>query len=405
MAGKLTLFSFFSGSGFLDLGFETNGFEVAYVNEIHRPFQDAYKYSRNLLNLPHAKYGYYSDDVAKLTDDNACHKLAELIADARLTSKVIGFIGGPPCPDFSIGGRNRGRDGDNGKLSGSYIELVCRLQPDFFLFENVKGLWKTQKHRSFYEELKRKVQDAGYITSEKLINSIEYSVPQDRDRIILLGFNLSLFGKDLSGERSISEFVLPWNSYKRYIKKSVLNIAWPKTEPFQIDSEKRKPDEVIEELTVEHWFRRNDVYNHPNAQHFFKPRAGLKRFNSIDEGDDSKKSFKRLHRWRYSPTACYGNNEVHLHPYKARRISVSEALSIQSLPALYSLPPYMSLTDMFKTIGNGVPYLVAVALSNLIAEIFDDEKMTDFLDWTNELKESHFEAVSNQPIQLGLKFS
>ncbi|MBE9201384.1 DNA cytosine methyltransferase [Nodularia sp. LEGE 06071] len=58
------------------------------------------------------------------------------------------------------------------------------------------------------------------------------------------------------------------------------------------------------------------------------------RFTAIDEGDVSNKSFKRPHRWRYSPTACYGNNEVHLHPYQVRRISVAEALAIQSLPKI-----------------------------------------------------------------------
>ncbi|HEY9628527.1 MAG TPA: DNA cytosine methyltransferase [Coleofasciculaceae cyanobacterium] len=403
MNSNLTLFSFFSGSGFLDLGFEMNGFEVAYVNEIHLPFQDAYKYSRKLLNLPNAKYGYHSDDVAKLTDDSACNKLAELIADARLSSKVVGFIGGPPCPDFSIGGKNKGRYGDNGKLSGSYIDLVCKLQPDFFLFENVKGLWRTQKHKSFYEELKRKVQDFGYITSEKLINAIEYSVPQDRDRIILLGFRLDLFEKDLSGKRSIPECIFPWNSHRKYTKNIVMDLPWPNTESFQIDLEKKKPAGIIEELTVEYWFKKNDVYNHPNTIHFFKPRAGLKRFNSVDEGDDSRKSFKRLHRWRYSPTACYGNNEVHLHPYKVRRISVSEALSIQSLPASYSLPPYMSLSNMFKTIGNGVPYLVASGLANLIAELLNNENTTDLIDLAMEVKEENLRTITNQLIQLEMK--
>ena len=83
------------------------------------------------------------------------------------------------------------------------------------------------------------------------------------------------------------------------------------------------------------------------------------------EGDVSKKSYKRLHRWRYSPTAAYGNNEVHLHPYKERRISVAEAMSIQSLPKEFVLPSEMTLSDMFKSIGNGVPYLLAykIALS------------------------------------------
>jgi DNA (cytosine-5)-methyltransferase 1 len=264
-------------------------------------------------------------------------------------------------------------------------------------------LWRTQKHRLFYEEIKRKVQDSGYITSERLVNSIEYSVPQDRDRIILLGFHMSLFGKDLHSGKNVSEIILPWDSSRKYIKNEILNIGWPKAEHFQVDSERRKPDEVIEELTVEHWFRKNDVCNHPNALHFFKPRAGLKRFNSVEEGDDSKKSYKRLHRWRYSPTACYGNNEVHLHPYKARRISASEALSIQSLPRLYSLPPYMSLTNMFKTIGNGVPFLLSVALAKLIMETLDNKEITDFLNSSDIFRKSYFKAASNRSMQLELK--
>ena len=92
---------------------------------------------------------------------------------------------------------------------------------------------------------------------------------------------------------------------------------------------------------------------------------------SIDEGDVSKKSYKRLHRWRYSPTAAYGNNEVHLHPYKVRRISASEALAIQSLPKEFDLPPEMSLSDMFKTIGNGVPYLLSKALADTIRDYLE----------------------------------
>jgi DNA (cytosine-5)-methyltransferase 1 len=111
--------------------------------------------------------------------------------------------------------------------------------------------------------------------------------------------------------------------------------------------------------------------NHPNAEHFFKPRAGIKRFESVDEGDDSKKSYKRLHRWRYSPTACYGNNEVHLHPYKVRRLSVAEALAIQSLPKDFALSVHLSLSNMFKTIGNGVPYLASKALALTIADFLE----------------------------------
>jgi len=92
------------------------------------------------------------------------------------------------------------------------------------------------------------------------------------------------------------------------------------------------------------------------------------RFLSIEEGDTKRKSFKRLHRWRYSPTAAYGHNEVHLHPYKPRRLSVAEALAIQSLPRQFELPPDMTLTNMFQSVGNGVPFLASKMAARSIKE-------------------------------------
>ena len=84
-----------------------------------------------------------------------------------------------------------------------------------------------------------------------------------------------------------------------------------------------------------------------------------------------------MHRWRYSPTAAYGNNEVHLHPYKARRISVAEALAIQSLPKEFAIPEAISLTDMFKSIGNGVPYLAAKGLAENINDFIFNNPIKD----------------------------
>ena len=122
------------------------------------------------------------------------------------------------------------------------------------------------------------------------------------------------------------------------------------------------------ELTVQHWFDRNDVEHHPTAAYRFSVRNGIGRMVLAREGDTSRKSFKRLHRWRYSPTVAYGNNEVHLHPWRDRRLSVAEAMALQSLPREFTLPPGMTLSDKFKTIGNGVPYLLARALALTIAD-------------------------------------
>ncbi len=372
MSDRPCIFSFFAGSGFLDLGFETSGFNIVYVNEIFAPFMAAYRHSREVLKMRSPEYGYHhgeAADVTKLISGKEEQHLQELVKDCRKSHNIIGFIGGPPCPDFSIGGKNRGSLGDNGKLSAAYIELICRNLPDFFLFENVKGLWKTTKHRLFFESLKQQLHEAGYILTERLINAIEYGVPQDRERIILIGLKnnfLQDIGSKIGSEKFLYEEYFPWSNYILYSREKVFAYPWCKCERFQENSLIPCPDDIPEELTVEYWFRKNNVLKHPNAENCFQPRAGITKFAVIDEGDDSKKSFKRLHRWRYSPTACYGNNEVHLHPYKIRRISVAEALAIQSLPANFVLPESMSLTNMFKTIGNGVPYLASQALAQTI---------------------------------------
>lgn len=368
-----TIFSFFSGAGFLDLGFESSGFRVAHVNEYYKPFLEAYHYARQHLDIARPEYGYHGKSATDFLEGEKKKHLTEIVEDARKSSSLVGFIGGPPCPDFSIGGKNKGRDGDNGKLSATYIEIICQQKPDFFLFENVKGLWKTNKHREFYEELKKKTQEY-YFTTNALSNAIEYGVPQDRERIILLGFRRDLIASRLDKPTRILDF--PWKKHALYAGEDIFSHPWPGTNRFEEDSVIPCSQDIVQELTVEHWFRKNNVLNHPNSEQFFQPRAALPRFESINEGDDSKKSFKRLHRWRYSPTAAYGHNEVHLHPYKIRRISVAEALAIQSLPRDFFLPPSMTLTDAFKSTGNGVPFLMARAIAQTILEflgVVDDK--------------------------------
>jgi DNA (cytosine-5)-methyltransferase 1 len=354
------LFTFFAGAGFLDLGFETSGFDVVFANEFHGPFLGAYKYAREIMRIAKPMFGYLQDDIQVLIAEEEASVLKKYVERARKSHGLVGFIGGPPCPDFSVAGKNKGRDGKNGVLSQVYIDLVCQQKPDFFLFENVKGLWRTKTHRAFYEELKSKLQVAGYVLSERLINSIEYGAPQDRDRIILVGFLKDSFAG--LAEESFADF--PWADTMRFPRSVFETVKWPIAESFSVNREKVKPPGVPAELTVQYWFDKNRVTQHPNAADCFVPRAALPKFKIIDEGDDSKKCFKRLHRWRYSPTVAYGNNEVHLHPYEARRISVAEALALQSLPIEFELPLDMTLTDKFKAIGNGVPYLAAKGLAS-----------------------------------------
>ena len=93
-------------------------------------------------------------------------------------------------------------------------------------------------------------------------------------------------------------------------------------------------------------------------------KAYSDKFKTVKEGDTSRKSFKRLHRHRFSPTVCYGHNEVHLHPWKNRRLSVREAMRIQGIPDTYELQSDMPLTAKFTLVSNGVP----VPLASKVAE-------------------------------------
>lgn len=343
----IEVFSFFSGLGFMDLGFEGAGFDVSFVNEYNHNFMQAYQYARrNRVHRP--RYGYYEGSMEAFLSDSTWNTRFPDYAK-RKENRLIGFIGGPPCPDFSTAGKNAGSTGKNGQLTEKYVKLIIKRQPDFFVLENVKGLYQTKKHKVFYEQMKKRLYRAGYSLFDSVENALEYGVPQFRDRLILVGFNRKRFGKNL-------KYTI--GTQKIYQMKNINSCNWPTVDVFQTGNVRNEPEGIITELAVEYWFRQNDVENHPNSNDYFNAIVN-ERFITISEGDTSKKSFKRLHRWRYSPTAAYGNNEVHLHPYQPRRISIAEALAIQSLPIWFEVMPTLSLSAKFKMVGNGVPYLLA----------------------------------------------
>ena len=117
---KMSLFSFFSGAGFLDLGFEwTKKYAIRFVNEIQHSFLQTYRYSRNILRLPEPSFGYSVADINWFLDEDKFNRIFTLVEKAKKVGAPVGFIGGPPCPDFSVGGKNRGQHGENGKLSGT----------------------------------------------------------------------------------------------------------------------------------------------------------------------------------------------------------------------------------------------------------------------------------------------
>ena len=118
-----SIFSFFTGAGFLDLGFEDAGFTTMMANEIDPDFSRVYRYSRKVMRKTLPKFGLQTGDVCCYLEDDAKRKeLAKRVREAKKENTLVGFIGGPPCPDFSIAGKQAGSTGKNGRLSQVYVD-------------------------------------------------------------------------------------------------------------------------------------------------------------------------------------------------------------------------------------------------------------------------------------------
>ncbi len=361
---KIPVLSFFTGAGFLDMGFEKAGFNICWTNEFNESFIKLYE------------YGYTSWRQAEGVTEKAIISEKKSIEDLQ-TSEIInkafidgmpehwGIIGGPPCPDFSNGGSNNGFSGENGKLTSTFIYLILKLKPSFFLIENVTGLYRIKKHRKFLDILLSELDINGYKIDLKIVNSIHFNVPQDRPRLFIVGIERALFNNQSLNKEW---FPFPEGCFPDY-----KSFNWPKRNHFgsKLNSIKGLPHR----LTITSIFDTDPSPEElPNGMEYFNSKSD--KFKLIDEGDTSRKSFKRLHRYRYSPTACYGNNEVHLHPSKPRRLSVREVLRIQGIPDSYVLPKNLPLSSKFKFISNGVPmplaYNIAISLKNFLSNEIKD---------------------------------
>lgn len=364
---KIKVLSFFTGGGFMDIGFEQAGFETIWANEINSLYAEMYSIGINSMRKHNG-----DQRQAAISDNRSIVDISaqEIITSAfgKQSPKTFGIIGGPPCQDFSTAGSIRGFEGDRGILTKVFLERINEIEPSFFVMENVEGLWKIKKNRRQFTSMLNGITNK-YIITQNILNALEYGIPQDRKRLFLVGFSKIQFPKmEFELDRL---FKWPEKPYK----DALIKYDWPKRSSF-LHSPKSPPG-VPPELCVESCLVKQHNVKVANANEIF--RSYSDKFKLIDEGDTRSQSFKRLHRYRYSPTACYGNNEVHLHPYLPRRLSVREALRIQGVPDSYELPlfigqkrRYVGLTAKFKMIGNGVPVPLAKYVASSVKQFLED---------------------------------
>lgn len=164
----------FAGAGGMSLGFEQAGFDVLAAVEIDPIHSAIHKYNfPKCAVLPQSVQDITGDHIRKVTT----------IGD----QKVDVVFGGAPCQGFSLIGR-RVLDDPRNSLVKDFVRIVSELDASYFVFENVKGL-TVGKHKKFLFELIETFEASGYDVRKewRVLNAANYGVPQDRQRLFLLG--------------------------------------------------------------------------------------------------------------------------------------------------------------------------------------------------------------------------
>ena len=317
--------SLFTGAGGLDLGFEQAGFDIVWANEFDKNIWETFE-----TNFPKTKLDKRSITNIKPED----------------MPKADGFIGGPPCQSWSAAGSRRGICDARGKLFYDYIRLLKAKQPKFFLAENVPGILQP-KHKEAFENILSEFEDAGYNVSHKLLNANNFGVPQDRKRVIIVGYHKSLNKK----------FNFPESQeYKPTLEDAISDLKESKPA-----KEKNKTNGKSKLKTTNH--------EHMNGG-FSSIYMSRNRVRSWDEP-----SFTIQAGGRHAPIhpkapkmELIGKDKrifAPNHEDKYRRLSVRECARIQTFPDDFIFK-YTDIGDGYKMIGNAVPVNLAKHIAKKI---------------------------------------
>lgn len=316
--------SFFAGCGGLDLGFRQAGFDVVWANELEPHCRETY-----VRNHPGTQF--MLGDICNINPIE--------IPDCD------GFIGGPPCQSWSVGGKQKGLDDARGRLFLKYIELINYKHPKFFVIENVKGMLDS-KFKNIFENFVMMLDDAGYDVKWQVLNAIDFRVPQNRERVFFVGFRK---------EYKINyKFPTPTCNQPITLEQAISDIRISPNPFYGSKSDFKKPVCQDEEV------KKDDLYNHDVFVSKWGPfyfRGNRRRgWNQPSFTINATADYIPLHP--SSPKMMYYGHENWnfqqnlLNQY--RRLSVRECARIQSFPDNFVFL-YDNIKDAYRMIGNAVP--------------------------------------------------
>ncbi|MEC5238942.1 DNA (cytosine-5-)-methyltransferase [Bacillus mycoides] len=120
-------------------------------------------------------------------DENHFHHDVRFLDGNQYKNQVDLFVGGSPCQSFTLFGYQKGLDEARGTLFYEFARLIKEIQPKVFIYENVQGLVKHDKGKT-WNVVQRVFDSLGYKVHYQILNSADYGIPQKRRRIFIVGF-------------------------------------------------------------------------------------------------------------------------------------------------------------------------------------------------------------------------
>lgn len=338
----IKVISLFSGCGGLDLGFKKAGFDIPWANEYDKTIWDTYRHNHKKTFL----------DTRSIVDISS-----EDIQDCD------GIIGGPPCQSWSEAGAMRGINDARGELFFEFIRILFDKQPKFFLAENVSGMM-SKRHQSAIQNIKLLFNKAGYNLYFKVLNAKYYQVPQDRKRIIFIGFR-----KDLA-----LKYTFPIEQDNIITLRDTISTfkgAIPAGEKNRTNQKAKLSNEYMHGSFSSIYMSRNRVRSWDEPS--FTIQAGGR--HAPMHPSAPKMIYKKENKFIMSK----GDESLY------RRMSVRECAAIQTFPSNFIFK-YDKVADGYKMVGNAVPVNLAYILAQSIKQTLKN---------TNELTASNQQIMCN----------
>ena len=298
----LKVLDLFAGCGGLGLGFEAAGFETIGI-EMDQDASDSY--NKNLLG-------------------KCINQKLSIDSDFPHCDVVIG---GPPCQPFSVGGKQLGlKDSRDG--FPIFIKAVKILKPKVWLFENVRGM--AYRNKDYLNEILEELRGLKYEISIKIVNSKRLNVPQNRERLIVVGHK--------------NQFFFPEDSEKIYTV-----------------------DDAIGDIAFN--IQEDDIFLTPNQDKYIKKYEIAS--DCINPRDLILNKPARTLTCRNLSGATGDMQRIKMPDGRRKRLNVRDAARLQSFPDWFQF--LGTKNSQFKQIGNAVPPLMSFMLAKSLLNSIRDE--------------------------------